>query len=427
MAYQLSKFLAGVLAVACAGTAASNAVADVRVVSTATDCYHLEVDGKPFFVQGAGGDGSKQLLKDCGGNAFRTWGADRIDKELAEAQRLGLKVLVGIWLEHERHGFNYADAGQVAAQEEKAKAVIQRLKGNPAVLGWGIGNEMEGYAAGDNPNIWNSVERIAAYAKSVDADHPTFTVIAEVGGKKVPSLHQYCPHIDIVGINTYGGAASIPQRYRAAGGTKPYVITEFGPIGTWEVSKTDWGVVPEPTSTAKGAMYRSAYEKAIAAEKDKLCLGSFAFIWGAKQEATATWFGMLLPDGTRLAATDVMQELWSGKAPANRVPTVSAIKLLSQKVKPGDTLDAKLTSNDPENDPLTAEWILREEPEKYGEGGDHEAAPATVDGAVVSSDISGAKVKVPAHGGRYRLFVTIRDNHGGAATANVPLLAADKP
>ena len=44
------------------------------------------------------------------------------------------------------------------------------------------------------------------------------TVIAELGGEKVKNLHRLCPDIDIVGINSYGGAASVPQRYRKAGG-----------------------------------------------------------------------------------------------------------------------------------------------------------------------------------------------------------------
>ena len=55
------------------------------------------------------------------------------------------------------------------------------------------------------------------------------------------NLHRLCPDIDIVGINSYGGAASVPERYRKAGGTKPYILTEFGPPGRWEIEATAWG------------------------------------------------------------------------------------------------------------------------------------------------------------------------------------------
>jgi hypothetical protein len=74
------------------------------------------------------------------------------------------------------------------------------------------------------------------------------------------------------------------------------VITEFGPPGPWEVRKTSWGAPVEPTSTEKAKIYLRNHSGAIAAESAQ-CLGSYAFLWGHKQEATATWFGMFLPSG----------------------------------------------------------------------------------------------------------------------------------
>src|SRR5206468_191097 len=71
------------------------------------DGFQLLRDGKPFFIKGAGGDASKQLLKEIGGNSFRTWGADGSERKLDEAQRLGLTLTIGIWLGHKEHGFNY--------------------------------------------------------------------------------------------------------------------------------------------------------------------------------------------------------------------------------------------------------------------------------------------------------------------------------
>jgi len=122
-------------------------------------------------------------------------------------------VVVGIWLGHERHNFNYSDSARVAAQFEMAKAAIDKYKNHQAVLAWGIGNEMDGYKEdGGNPLIWKAVEQIAAYAKSVDPNHPTMTVVAEILPKRVENINTLCPSIDIIGINTYAGCASIPQR-----------------------------------------------------------------------------------------------------------------------------------------------------------------------------------------------------------------------
>ena len=216
----------------------------------------------------------------------------------------------------ERSGFNYNDDAKVAAQFESAKAAILKYKDHPAVLLWGIGNEMEGYQNGDNPKIWKAVNDIAAMAKQVDPNHPTMTVIAEIGGARVKCIHQYCLSIDIVGINSYGGCALIAKRYVDAGGIKPYVITEFGTAGTWEIPKTSYGAVQEPTSTQKAEMYRKNYEGGIAAHPE-LCLGSYAFTWGWKQEGTLTWFGMLISDGGKTEACETMSELWTGKPVAN--------------------------------------------------------------------------------------------------------------
>ena len=77
------------------------------------------------------------------------------------------------------------------------------------------------------------------------------------------NINQNCPDIDIIGINSYAGAPSLPQRYHEAGGIKPYVLTEYGPPGVWEFGKNAWGVPTEPNSTEKAAISQSVYEKAV--------------------------------------------------------------------------------------------------------------------------------------------------------------------
>ncbi len=403
------------------------ALADTRL-TTEGDTATLLVDGKPFKIKGAGGDASKELLASLGGNSFRTWGSgpdDKIDDKLAEAQKLGLKVTVGVWLGHERHGFKYSDPKQVAAQFEKAKATVLKYKDNPAVLMWAFGNEMEGYADGGNPLIWKAINDIAEMAKKIDPAHPTMTVIAEVGGQRIPSIHKLCPAIDIVGINSYGGITSIPTRYRAAGGKKPFAITEFGPAGNWEVGKNELGVAPELSSSAKANVYKNAYEVLA---KDPLCLGSYVFAWGSKQEATATWFGMFLPDGARTGAVDAIGEAWSGKAPANRVPVIDSLELTEPgKVRPGDTLHAVLKAVDPENDPMTVVWEMHAETVVHGTGGDAEPPTKNLPDNITSSDLSGAVLKAPTEPGVYRVYAFLHDNHDGGAVANTTFLVSNKP
>ncbi|AIE85657.1 glycoside hydrolase family 2 TIM barrel-domain containing protein [Fimbriimonas ginsengisoli] len=381
--------------------------------------YSLTVDGKPFFIKGVGGDGPKAPLVKLGANAFRTWDADKIDDQLDEAKRLGLKVVVGIWLGHKEHGFKYDDPKMVADQLTKAKLAVSRYRNHPAVLMWALGNEMEGYADGGDPNMWGAVEQMAREVKQIDPNHPTMTVVAEVGGKRVESIHKLCPDIDVVGINSYGGAPSIAERYRKAGGTKPYVITEFGTLGPWEVGKTAWGAPIEPTSTAKADFFRRGYEGGVLGAKD-LCLGSFAFTWGHKQEATSTWFGMLLPTGERLGAVDTMSELWSGKPLPNRAPLIDNLGIEGvAEVAVGATIRATVKASDPEGDELKYRWVLQREASDRGVGGAAESVPPVYPDAVTASGPT-ASVVVPA-AGHYRIFVYIYDNHGGAAVANVPI------
>ncbi len=414
------KYLVALLAIAAVPSYVFAQAATVKIVPT-DDGWQLIRNSQPYVIKGVGGDKQLDKLAAAGGNSIRTWSAEKLGPILDQAHKLNLTVTVGLWLGHERHGFDYNNADQVATQFQAVQKAITEFKDHPAVLMWGIGNEMEGYAAGDNAAIWSAINNLAVMAKKVDPNHPTMTVVAEIGGDRVKNIHRLCPDIDLVGINSYGGAATLPKRYRDAGGTKPYVITEFGPAGMWEVQKNAWGAAPELTSTQKAKAYKATYTANVI-ENSNLCLGSYAFLWGQKQEATATWFGMLLPDGSRLAAVDTVSELWTGKALANRCPTIQSLQLVGDaKVKPQAKVTVRLEVADPDKDSLKVEWILQAEPLTFGIGGDDEAVPPTFPDAIVKADASSAEIRMPENGGGYRLFTYIRDGKGGAAVGNVPL------
>ncbi len=117
-----------------------------------------------------------------------------------------------------------------------------------------------------------------------------------------------------------------------------------------------------------------------------------------------------------------MQELWTGKPPANRCPRIDSFKLDGgDQVEPGSTIRVALKASDPDGDPLKVRWVLQGEPAKFGAGGDNEEVPPTYPDAIVKSDAISADVKMPKGGGGYRLFAFVVDDHKGAAVANVPL------
>ncbi|MEM7457183.1 MAG: glycoside hydrolase family 2 TIM barrel-domain containing protein [Planctomycetota bacterium] len=383
----------------------------------------LHRGGQPYTIKGAGGEGSVELLAACGGNSTRHWGVDdNTQARLDAAHAQGLTVALGIWLEHESDWFNYNNADVVNRQVELVMAAVRRYKDHPAVLVWGIGNEMENINSGgaDNPAIWNHVEKLAGMIKEEDPNHPVMTVVAEVGANKIRAIHSMCPSIDIVGINSYGGAASLPGRYRQEGGTKPYIVTEFGPVGTWEVPKNNIDAIIEPTSTAKTQFYRDAL--AAFDEDTELCLGSYAFLWGDKQEATATWFGLLSPrDGRKTAPVDHLIERWTGKASDDLCPVIHSFTVNGpNSVEAGSTVETLLSASDPEGRPLSVRWELMREASEYVTGGFKQDRPPTFPDAFIEGNINGAKFIVPEEAGLYRVYAYVTDGNG-AAIANYPL------
>lgn len=416
----LSRLLACLLIPSLAMAPSETFGQSTVVVETVNGEHRLTRNGEPYFIKGVGGNSHLELLAASGGNSIRTWSTDNLEEILDEAHKHGLTVCVGLWLGHERHGFDYQNERSVVSQLEQCVAAVRKYKDHPAVLMWGIGNEMEG--EGNNPAVWYAVDHIARECKRIDPDHPTMTVIAELGPNenKVRNIERFCPHIDIIGLNSYGGITSLAERYQKAGVSKPYVVTEFGPHGPWEVGKTRWGAPIEVSSTEKAVGYSSGYEKAISSQNG-LCLGSYAFLWGHKQETTATWFGMLLPDGSRTGAVDAMTEAWTGTAPKNGCPRIDSLVMdRVDKLTPGESIRAKLTATDPEDDSLTIRWVLRHDSATIGVGGDFQAEEATFKDAV-AADGTSAVVTVPEGGGGYRLFAYVSDSHGGAAVTNVPL------
>src|SRR5882724_3785209 len=96
-----------------------------------SDGYELTRNGRPFFIKGAGGNGNPQLLVECGANSIRTWGADNLKAVLDKAERDGLTVTVGIWLQH-ANVFDYHNPELVQKQFKTCEDVVREYKNHPA-------------------------------------------------------------------------------------------------------------------------------------------------------------------------------------------------------------------------------------------------------------------------------------------------------
>ncbi len=401
-----------------------------EVVSTAEGGFELRRDGEPYVIRGVGGDMRMDRLPGAGANSIRTWGVgEGTGRLLDRAHAMGLTVTLGIWLQHPRHEFNYNNLDAVAQQFEDVRKAVLKHRDHPALLMWGLGNEVHLHGHDTDAALWSHTEAVAAMVKRLDPHHPTMTVVAEVGGRQIEAIHRMCPSIDVVGINTYGGAATVAERYREAGGTKPYVITEFGPNGRWESPSTAWGAPIEPSSTAKATSYRTAWTNSVEAELGQLALGGYAFLWGHKQEATSTWFGMLLPNGYRTEAVDVMHEMWTGSPPTNRVPEIRSLALEGfDRVLPGSEIVLRLDATDPDGDALRVYWAMVDETTEFKIGGDEEDRPEKHASTLMEGDLEHARFRVPEWPGGYRVFAHVYDDaNEAAAVANVPILVTPDP
>lgn len=175
-------------------------------------------------------------------------------------------------------------------------------------------------------------------------------------------------------------------------------------------------------STEKGKWYADVYKKAIAGERGKLCLGSYAFTWGHKVEATPTWYGLLLPDNSRLATTDAMQESWGHVKLANRAPSIGDIKVSKDDIKDlSETFTAEAASSDADGDKLEWKWVLVKEASTYAVTGTGEPTPPGFPKAIVEGQgTPRVTVKLPG-GGKFRLYAYVFDGKGSAAYANIPV------
>ena len=335
---------------------------------------------------------------------------------LDEAQRLGLKVVMGLWVEHPRHGFDYADAKAVQAQEAALLDFVARHRDHPALLAWGVGNELETGAADPLP-LWREIDRLAGLVKRLDPAHPTLMVVADTGMDGLRALADCCANVDLLGINVYAGAVfDLPQRLRDAGITKPVVIAELGPLGQWQAGRKPWGAPVELTSTEKARFFTEA----LAFIKNQPQIrGALPFLWGAKQEQTATWHGLLLVDGSATAMSDALAAAW-GRPVAAPAPVVRGIGIGADEFAPGAEVSAGIDAAAHDGTPLATEWAVFAEATDLRKGGDAETPPARIEVRVLHADAASVRFVAPAQPGAYRLFITARDRGGKAATANLP-------
>ena len=160
----------------------------VEVTTNALGNFELQRNGVPYYIKGAGAKDHFDLLVKSGANSIRIWSTNN-NALLDSAYQHGLTVTLGLHVRPERSGMDYNDEYAVKGQIEQLKTEILRLKDHPALLLWGIGNEVD--LRYSNFKVWQTIEEIAKFIKEVDPNHPTMTVIAGIDPAKLFMIKKY--------------------------------------------------------------------------------------------------------------------------------------------------------------------------------------------------------------------------------------------
>lgn len=264
-------------------------------------------------------------IKSMGANTVRRYSPSIYDRNIiAAAHEHGLKVLYGFWFDPKT---NYVtETGEIEDYKNQVTRFVRSHRDDTTILGWTLGNETWGifkkhynepYLSLVRHQYFGMIQEIAQEIKQIDTAHPIF--VAEEFTPHMPSalaeLKRYVPSVDVYGINSYymQNVSRLDSVVKAVCGTKPYLVSEFGPKGYWQHDYTDYFYgyfLYEQNSFSKAKYMSYQWDKYIEPHKGQ-CLGGVAFCWQDRFEATATWFGLTDLAGNRKPCWYAMQNSFS--------------------------------------------------------------------------------------------------------------------
>ena len=349
----------------------------VKVTGSSLGSYGLSVNGAPYQMKGvtfgpANATAAAYMpdLQAMGVNTIRTWGTDSTTQPLLDAAApYGIKVINGFWLSQSAD--YVSDSSYKSSTEASILASVNQYKNSPAVLMWDIGNEV----LLNLPNVYSGaqltaeenayvqyVDQIAVAIHQADPNHPVTSTDAWR-----PGIFQFyqanAPHLDLIAVNDYGDVCNLKGNWSSDGFTKPYIVTESGPAGEWEVPNDANGVPVQETDQQNAAGYATAW--GCITGNPGISLGGTLFNYGTENDFGGIWYN-LVPGGWKRLAYDQVTKLFRGTAPANTAPVISNLTVSQDSAVPaGGQFTVSASVSDPEGDPLSYNLMLNS---KYVDG-----------------------------------------------------------
>jgi len=391
--------------------------------------YTIYRNGQPFTVKGASGYTQLAEVREAGGNTIRTWDTVNLGAVLDEAQRNNLAVIAGLPLpSSDALDYFYKDTVKTAAAYRAFRQVVQRYKGHPALLMWCLGNE-PAFSFKPRYRPFNKTfNRLLDMIHNTDPDHPVTTTMVNFSIWQAMFIKWKVHHLDLISFNIFGELSHLSHKLdRYAWLWKgPFLISEWGTYGPWEVNRTAWGAPIENTSTKKAEQYGLLY-KQLPVNNPRF-LGALVFYWGQKQEITPTWFSLFDEKGIPAEAVDVIRSLWTGKQSTSTAPRVQYM-LLNDKgaadnimLRPDSAASALLLMQDSLSQGLSLHWEVWQE-DWFSDLRRH---PMKIFDTVINNAGSKLAFKAPLSEGPYRIYVKVSDSIGRYATANTPFYVVEQ-
>ncbi|MFE2021478.1 discoidin domain-containing protein [Streptomyces sp. NPDC059499] len=340
--------------------------------------WQLTVGGKPYQVKGltwgpSVADAARYMpdLKSMGVNTIRTWGTDGTSKPLLdEAAANGIRVVSGFWLQPGGGPGSGGCVNYVTDTAYKSNSLtefakwVEAYKSHPGVLMWNVGNESvlglqncySGTELENQRNAYTSfVNDVAKKIHSIDKDHPVTSTDAWTGAW--PYYKRNAPDLDLYSMNSYGDICGVRGAWEQGGYTKPYIITEGGPAGEWEVPDDANGVPDEPTDVQKADGYTKAW--GCVTGHQGVALGATLFHYGLEHDFGGVWFN-LVPDGLKRLSYYAVKKAYAGSTSGdNTPPVITGMGVAQASAAPaGKEFTVRADVRDPDGDPVTYKIFL---------------------------------------------------------------------
>lgn len=378
----------------------------------------------PLEIRGVSGYDYIVEAKEAGANVIRTWDEKNAKAILDSAWANQMYVMLGIYIPKPREGADFDDQKFIDAQCERITEIVNIYKDHPALLVWGVGNEVELYPT--DFMIWRRLNDFIKHIKSLDDKHLVTTMITPFK-KNIFYSRIFLKDLDILSINCFGHLVQLEEKLNnpLIGWDGPVLISEWGTNGPWEeLEKTQWGVPIEKNSTKKAEIVGERFQKYLSPGSKMNICGSFIFYWGNIEQYTNTWFSIFADGGERSEIYFTMKYNWKGEN-ANKVPPqVSGIHMNGKSayddvyIKQNEEILAQVILMD-QLDSLNYFWRISKD-NIILEDIDREISSLKDEEIDFIYEENHVQFIAEMEGGPYRLFVEIYDQNNNFAYANIP-------